>query len=349
MTDKSTSNTTRPGEKPDRNPRKTALVIVAVALMAIAAVAVVNRDRLPSLSALSTPREDPQATTSPANQPPEILSLKASTDRIQPFTIVEIVCEATDPDGDVLTYTWSVSSGDVFGEGSSVEWGSPAAEGLYQVLVIVDDGRGGTAEHSTPLRVKANIAPEIVTLTAGADWVVGGGSVFVSCEATDVDGDDVVLEWTATGGELFGQGKSVVWLAPEEDAVHWVTVRARDIYGAESERKLSISVTSGQPTEILEMQVQSVNTDLFFESEDGWHIYQGRSCAITCVLAEESGAVTYAWTADFGKLVADGPVATWTAPSSGVSATVAVSVTDDAGNTSSASVVIHVSTCTCHF
>jgi len=270
-------------------------------------------------------------------------------DRIQPFTIVEITCEATDPDGDALTYTWSVSSGDVFGDGSSIEWGSPAAEGLYQVSVTVDDGRGGTTEYSTPLRVKANVAPAIVSLTAGADWVVGGGSVFVSCETMDADGDDVALEWTATGGQVYGQGDAVIWLAPDEDAVHWITVRARDTYGAESERKLSISVTSGQPTEILEMQVQSLNTDLFFKSDDGWHIYQGRSCTITCVLAEENDTVSYVWTADFGKLVADGAVATWTAPSSGVSATVAVSVTDEAGNTSSASVIIHVSTCTCHF
>jgi hypothetical protein len=345
----SSSSAPRPGEKPDRNPRKTALVVAAVALVAIAAIAVVNRDRLPSLSALSTPRDNPQATTSPANQPPEILSLEASTDRIQPFTVVGIACEASDPDGDALTYTWSVSSGDVFGEGPRIEWGSPAAEGLYQVSVTVDDGRGKTAQSSTPLRVKANVAPEIVSLTAAADWVVGGGSVFLSCEATDVDGDDVTLEWTATGGQLYGQGDAVIWLAPDEDAVHWITVLARDTYGAESERKLSISVTSGQPTEILDMQVQSLNTDLLFEHEDGWHIYQGRSCTITCVLGEESGAVTYVWTADFGKLVADGPVATWTAPSSGVSATVAVSVTDEAGNTSSASVIIHVETCTCHF
>jgi hypothetical protein len=67
------------------------------------------------------------------------------------------------------------------------------------------------------------------------------------------------------------------------------------------------------------------------------------------VVAEGSDALAYAWTADFGKLTTDGSVATWTAPSSGVSATVAVSVTDEAGNTSSASVIIHVETCTCHF
>ena len=349
MSDESASSTPRPGEKPDRSPKRAALIVLAVALVAIVAVVLLNKDRLPFLSALSTPGGAPQDTNAPANEAPEILSLEALTDRIQPFTLVQITCEATDSDGDPLTYTWSVSAGDIFGEGPSIEWGSPSTEGLYQVFVTVDDGRGGIAERSTPLRVKANTAPEIVTLTADVDWVLGGGSVFLSSEVTDADGDDVSLVWTATGGTLHGQGKSVVWLAPDEEAVHWITVVARDAYGAEAERKLSISVTSGQPTEILELQVQGVNTDLLLKSGDDWHIYKGRSCTITCVTVEEDESLTYDWTADFGKLATNGSVATWTAPSSGVSATVTVSVTDEAGNTSSASVILPVETCTCHF
>lgn len=76
-----------------------------------------------------------------------------------------------DDDGDALIRTWVASQGDILGKGSTIEWGAPNAEGLFSLSVTVDDGRGGVAELSTSLRVKANYAPEIASLSAASDWV----------------------------------------------------------------------------------------------------------------------------------------------------------------------------------
>jgi len=337
-----------PGEERGGSRKK---VIIAVALVAVVAAGVVlamNRERLLVRSDGATPLAGTPTDVS-GNRPPQIVALKVDSDRIEPFTISKIECEATDSDGDTLTYSWSANAGEVFGDGALIEWGSPNIEGLYQVSVTADDGRGGTADSSVSLRVKANVAPEILSLGADADWVAGGGSIRLSCEVADADGDDVSLEWTATAGKIYGQGNAVIWLAPDEDAVHWITVVARDSLGAEVQERLSISVTAAAPPEILEILVEGVMTDLLQERAGSWHLYKGRSCIITCVVAGENEALTYEWTTDTSTLVAEGSTATWTAPSSKVTATVMVTVSDQFGNKSSASVVFHVETCTCSF
>lgn len=349
MTDDSTRSTKRPGEAPDRTRWKAAFIAVSICLVAVAAVLVINRDRLLVKSDVSTPTNGQPSVPTANNTAPVITGLAALTERIQPFTITEIQCDASDPDGDPLAYEWTVSSGEVFGEGPRIEWGSPATEGLYRVTVVVSDGRGGTAQESLSLSVRANTKPEVVSLTADTDWTVAGGSVFLSCVAADPDGDDVSFAWTATGGALYGQGKSVVWLAPDDDGIHWITVVARDAYGAESERKLSISVTSGEPPEIVELTVAGVNTDLLLKRGDDWHVYRGRAYIVTCVLAEQAEGLTYAWTLEGFHMAGDGPTTTYTAPSGKATQTVAVTVTDQAGNAASASIVFQTETCTCSF
>jgi hypothetical protein len=342
-------NATGSAEKRSETLKRATMVAAVLIVAAVGVLLVLNRDCLFVHSGVAGADGNPAAVPTAENRPPEVVELAASTDRIEPFTITKIKCVATDLDGDLLSYAWSAASGELFGEGPEIEWGSPTTEGLYKVSVIVDDGRGGTVEQSVSFRVKANAAPEIPSLTADADWVAGGGTVYVSCEVTDADGDEVTLELSATGGSLYGQGAAVVWLAPDEEAVHWVTVVARDSFGAQAERKISISVTSGEPPEILELNVEGVNTDLLVKRGDDWHVYRGRSFIVTCVLAEESDGLAYEWTLESFHMAGDGPITTYTAPSGKATQTVAVTVTDQAGNVSSASIIFHTETCACSF
>ncbi len=324
------------------------VLILCVAVVAVLAMA--NRDRLSVHSDVGTPTQnEATAQSTGANRPPEILNLSAATDRIQPFDLCDIVCEAIHPDGRDLTYEWSASAGSIFGEGPQVEWGSPISEGLYRVSVVVHDGRGGSAEHSISLRVKANAPPQIVSMSSDTDWLSGGGSARFWCEAMDPDGDDITYEWSATGGELFGQGDSIIWLAPDEIDSYWITVTVRDSYGGEARRALPISVTPLEPPEIQDMIVKPLNTNMFKRHGDFWTIYQGRSCTVECVVVEGDGPFSYEWSADYGTLTYEGPVATWEAPKGIVGASIVVVVTDVNGNRSTASALVYVDTCPCSF
>ena len=349
MPDEPSRTTPQPGTKPDSNPKKAAITVALVALMAVAAVVLLNRDRLMVQSDVTSPEPTPPTTTDAPNTVPVIISLNVATDRIEPFSLCALECEAMDPDGDPLTYTWKASAGDIFGTGPTIEWGSPVGEGLFRVSVTVDDSRGGIAEHSVSLRVKANATPEIKSLTADSSWIPAGESTRLECVVVDADGDDVALEWSATGGEFVGEGTSVVWVAPEDGDVHWVSVVARDAYGGESHRATPISVASGQPTTIVGLFLHGINTNMLQRRGNDWIIYRGGSCAIKCAVEDGAGPLTYEWSTDSGTLTADGDTATWVAPGSRAAATIIVLVTNESGYKSSASVLINVETCTCSF
>ena len=80
-----------------------------------------------------------------ANHPPVIDSLTAERERVRRAMTSTIVCVASDPDDDELSYIWSVNGGSISGEGSIATWVAPNAYGTYTVTVTVTDGKGGQA------------------------------------------------------------------------------------------------------------------------------------------------------------------------------------------------------------
>ena len=89
------------------------------------------------------------------NHPPTIT---CSADRSSVFAgeKVHITTNASDPDGDKLTYTWRANAGQIVGSGAAADFDtSGLAPGNYTVTVRVDDGRGGAADCSSTVEVKA--------------------------------------------------------------------------------------------------------------------------------------------------------------------------------------------------
>jgi opacity protein-like surface antigen len=88
------------------------------------------------------------------NRPPTIT---CSADRSLVFAgeRIHITCIASDPDGDPLTYTWHADAGKITGNGPSGDFDTTGlSPATYPITTRVDDGRGGTAEASTPIGVK---------------------------------------------------------------------------------------------------------------------------------------------------------------------------------------------------
>ena len=89
------------------------------------------------------------------NRPPTIM---CSADRSSVFAgeRVHITTNASDPDGDALTYTWRTNAGRVMGSGAAVDFDTTGlAPGAYTVTVRVDDGHGGAADCASTIEVKA--------------------------------------------------------------------------------------------------------------------------------------------------------------------------------------------------
>jgi len=69
---------------------------------------------------------------------------------------VHITCKASDPDGDPLSYTWRANAGNLVGNGPAADFDTTGlAPATYAITTRVEDGRGGAADATTNVDVKA--------------------------------------------------------------------------------------------------------------------------------------------------------------------------------------------------
>jgi len=291
--------------------------------------------------------------TTLANHLPAITSLEAEPERVIPSGSCQIACNASDRDGDELSYNWSASGGEINGEGATVTWTAPHSAGSYNVTVTVTDGRGGEAMRYVNIEVRANRSPTITSLVADADWILPPGSIQVTCDASDPDDDELNYEWTATAGDITGTGPEVIWTAPAEVGIYYVTVVAKDGHGREDTRSVPLSVATGTPSTIEDLIVTAKEPKYLKEGTTGNYDYKvGRTKEydIECIVSDTSVGVSYNWSCDDGTISGGGSVITWTAPDTPDYFTVTVIVSDVADNRVSKSVVFYVVSCTsCNF
>jgi len=163
------------------------------------------------------------------NKPPEITSLTPSATSLAPGGSCTINCAASDPDGDTLTYGWTVSGGAISGEGDTVTWTAPTTEETYTITATVSDGKGRTASDSCDITAQVvNTPPEVTSLTPSTTSLAPGDSCTINCAASDPDGDTLTYEWTATGGAISGEGDTVTWTAPTTEETYTITVTVSD-------------------------------------------------------------------------------------------------------------------------
>jgi outer membrane protein OmpA-like peptidoglycan-associated protein len=124
---------------------------------------------------------------------------------------VAVHVNASDPDNDPLTYSYTATGGTVDGTGPDVRWNSSGvAVGSYTVNVKVDDGKGGSASCAADIKVdeKPN-HPPTASLSVERSPILPGEKTGVNCNGSDPDGDPLTYSYTATGGQIVGSGSNV--------------------------------------------------------------------------------------------------------------------------------------------
>jgi len=128
----------------------------------------------------------PTASCEPSN----MLVTEGQSRRIQ--------VRAADPNGDALTYSWTVDGREVTNNQSSFEFGTiNRTVGNHRVGVIVRDIDGLTAncEFRVTIDPRPNTAPS-VALTLDKTDVYAGDTVGASAEASDPENDPITYAWT---------------------------------------------------------------------------------------------------------------------------------------------------------
>ena len=148
----------------------------------------------------------------PANHPPvAACSVNPTSIYVGSGEAVAVHVNASDPDNDPLTYSYSATGGAVEGNGADARWNSTGVGvGSYTVNVKVDDGRGGTASCSADIKVeeKPNHPPS-ASLSVERGSILPGEHTGITCNGSDPDNDPLTYSYTASGGQITGSGTNV--------------------------------------------------------------------------------------------------------------------------------------------
>ena len=132
---------------------------------------------------------------------------------------------SSDPDGDILTYTWD------FGDGTDLQSGSNVTHvytmgGTYTVKLIVDDNKGtDSSKDMATMDITINTPPSAV-LNGATTACTGDEISFDTAGSNDPDGDDLSYVWD------FGDGTD---LQTGSDATH--AYSKGGVYDGEINRK----------------------------------------------------------------------------------------------------------------
>jgi hypothetical protein len=211
----------------------------------------------------------------PANKPPTLL-VQASVAKLEPMQQVNFTVNASDPEGDPLTWTFNYSDGtiEVFNTDRTAPgelvWQnvthSFASPGDYTVNVSVSDALipNQVGYHnvtiSTPISVVLNVPPSAataITLDPSSPEINGTiGYVDLTCslDAFDLDGENVTLIWSLDG-TVMGTNVSA---GGTEPATFYQVIRFTDT----GTHNVSVTVSDGRPGhEVLRYRVFRVTSN----------------------------------------------------------------------------------------
>ena len=211
---------------------------------------------IPALIGCSERQQEAPPVPQPAaavNSSPVITALSADH-QVPILGKTPVICDASDPNGDNLTYKWTATGGTIDGTASTVTWTAPEKGGDYDIMVVVSDSKGGSATGNVIINVpeKPNNPPVITALKFARQGrlpitiklsdvqqnkipeliIKRFETADISCLASDPDNDELDYAWMTTGGKLIGNGANVQWIAPGEPGNYTISVEVSDSKGA---------------------------------------------------------------------------------------------------------------------
>ncbi|MFC2145563.1 hypothetical protein ACFLQQ_04445, partial [Actinomycetota bacterium] len=171
------------------------------------------------------------------NQDPIIHNIKFDSDDFFPNLQYMVTSNVTDPDNDTIFYSWRTEGG-FFNEteAATVIWTAPGTEGIYNIVLDVSDGWGGSDSITKTISVGAvpqNAPPVIQDIAVYPDGSKYTNNTYeIWCYASDPNHSIINYDFNITGGSLYNQSANLIkWDTPNDPGTYTVTVTVNDKEG----------------------------------------------------------------------------------------------------------------------
>ncbi|HYL65425.1 MAG TPA: OmpA family protein [Candidatus Methylomirabilis sp.] len=178
---------------------------------------------------------------------------------------IAIHVNATSPQNDTLTYSYTATGGAVDGTGPDARWNSTGvAVGTYTVTAKVDDGKGGTASCAADVKVEERPnRPPTATLSVERSPIQPGEHTGITCNGSDPDGDPLTYSYSASGGQVTGTGSNATFdatgLAP---GTYTVKCTVNDGRGGTADASGTVEVK--EPPQVHELEMRLSLHSIYF-------------------------------------------------------------------------------------
>ncbi|MEO6334026.1 MAG: hypothetical protein ABIO91_03510 [Pyrinomonadaceae bacterium] len=141
---------------------------------------------------------------------------------------ISVATSASDPENDVLTYSYTVSGGRIVGTGANVSWDvGGLAPGTYTVTAAVDDGCGlcGKTQTQTITIAECDCVVQCscpsLTVTGPAGVTERGGTMTFTANTSGGSAQNITYNWSVSSGTIdSGQGTPSITVTAPSDATN---------------------------------------------------------------------------------------------------------------------------------
>lgn len=193
----------------------------------------------------------PKAPPPPVNHPP-VAACSANPTSVFAGSgdTVAVHVDASDPDNDPLTYSYTATGGSVQGTGQDGRWSSSGlSAGTYTVNAKVDDGRGGTASCSVDIQVQEKPHhPPTISCSTDRSPILPGERTNITSNANSPDGDTLTYSYAPSGGQIVGSGAQVQFDSTGlQPGSYNVKCSVTDTHGASADAATNVDVQQPPP------------------------------------------------------------------------------------------------------
>jgi outer membrane protein OmpA-like peptidoglycan-associated protein len=274
------------------------------------------------------------------NDPPKV-SCAAASASIKQDEKTAVRASAVDPEGDPLTYAWSVSGGKIAGAEDTVTFDATGvAPGKYTLTATVSDGRHQVT-CNTEINVAKNNKPPTVLTEPATATITQGESIGIKAIASDPNNDSLTYSWSVGGERIAADGPSINFgSSGRQPGVYSVAVVVSDgQLSATSSSSITVvrerAVVATKPNQPPTVECQTSSVD----------VVSGGSVVLSARASDpDKDTLTLTWSSTGGTVSGSGETATFSAV--GVTAgvyTVTVTADDNRGGKASCTVTVNVS------